>query len=80
MGHLEIYKDDINSIRNVIREKTQVTVTPEEACEIWESYSKTKAAGWVFLPKTKEEIWQELNKVDLTNYIGWTAAELKYGV
>ena len=80
MSHLKVHKDDIKKIREVVLTKTQVTITAEEACNLWETYSDKYAAGWIFLPETTEEIWSALSTIDLTDYVGWTASDLKYDI
>lgn len=78
MSHLKVYKTDIKKIQQVIFDNTKVNITAEEACNLWETYSDNYASGWIFLPKTSNEIWKALSTLDLTEYVGWTAAELKY--
>lgn len=78
MSRLEIPESDINSIIRTIFKYTQVTVTSDEAVEIWKMYSDLKREDLSYLPKESPDIWKCLSTIDLSNYIGWTSAEIIY--
>ena len=77
-NHLVECKEDIKDIQHAVKLKTGVSVTSAEACSIWEEYSETYSADWMGLGETPDEIWQQLQRIDLTNYVGWVASDLKY--
>ncbi len=51
------YEDDTKRIVQVAF-KHGVVLTPNQAERVWEAYSESMAAGWMYLPKTDEELWE----------------------
>jgi hypothetical protein len=59
--HEEEYKEDCNRIQHALMEHGYYA-TISQCAELWQLNSEDMAAGWLFLPKTDKEIYEEVKR------------------
>lgn len=53
----EMFPDDIARLKSV-SQSHGYDVTEEQAIGLWQQYSDTVCAGWLYLPADDEELWE----------------------
>lgn len=67
------HHDDVERIQRVLRQNGY-HVDYDTAIRMWTDYSDRYSSGWVLLPETDEDLWNELNIIrsNLSSYASVT--------
>jgi len=53
----EMFPEDVLRLKSVVASHGY-DYTDEEVIELWENHSDTVCAGWLYLPRDDEQLWE----------------------